>query len=104
MNTKFEEYKKQHPNWSDEQIWAAISIEMEADNVIENGGRDVNPNDPDLIKKIIIGAQNWLKDVLPDIFAKIAWAFEKLLTSIGDLVQRGLLFIVDAIAKILGRE
>lgn len=33
-NLKFDEIKAKHPEWSDEQIWTAISLDMQADNVI----------------------------------------------------------------------
>ena len=32
---KFDIIKEKHPNWSDEQIWSAVSLDMEADRVIE---------------------------------------------------------------------
>ena len=41
-NPKYDEYKAKHPDWSDEQIWTAISLDMEADVVIENKGKDVD--------------------------------------------------------------
>ena len=103
-NTKFNEYKTKHPDWSDEQIWTAISFDMEADKVIENAGEDINPNDPDIIKQIIVGAQNWLRDVLPNIFAKVAKFFERMISTLGEWVQKGLSFVVDAIARLLGKE
>lgn len=93
-----------HPDWSDEQIWTAISLSMEADNVIENAGEDINPNDPDIIKQIIVGAQNWLRDVLPNIFAKVAKFFDRMISTLGEWVQKGLSFVVDAIARLLGKE
>ena len=67
-NPKYDEYKAKHPDWSDEQIWTAISLDMEADVVIENKGKDVDPDDPDVIKEILVGARNWLSEVLPQIF------------------------------------
>lgn len=102
-NPKFNEIKAKHPDWSDEQIWTALSLNMEADNVIENAGDDIDPNDPDIIKEIIVGAQNWLKEVLPNIFAKVAQFFERMISTIGEWVQKGLSYVVDAIARLLGK-
>lgn len=103
-NPKFNEIKAKHPDWSDEQIWTALSLNMEADNVIENAGDDIDPNDPDIIKEIIVGAQNWLKEVLPNIFAKVAKFFERMISTIGEWVQKGLSYVVDAIARLLGKD
>ncbi len=103
-NPKFNEIKAKHPDWSDEQIWTALSLNMEADNVIENAGDDIDPNDPDIIKEIIVGAQNWLKEVLPNIFAKVAQFFERMISTIGEWVQKGLSYVVDAIARLLGKN
>lgn len=103
-NLKFNEIKAKHPDWSDEQIWTALSLNMEADNVIENAGDDIDPNDPDIIKEIIVGAQNWLKEVLPNIFAKVAQFFEGMISTIGEWVQKGLSYVVDAIARLLGKN
>ena len=103
-NPKFNEIKAKHPDWSDGQIWTALSLNMEADNVIENAGDDIDPNDPDIIKEIIVGAQNWLKEVLPNIFAKVAQFFERMISTIGEWVQKGLSYVVDAIARLLGKN
>lgn len=103
-NPKFNEIKAKHPDWSDEQIWTALSLNMEADNVIENTGDDIDPNDPDIIKEIIVGAQNWLKEVLPNIFAKVAQFFERMISTIGEWVQKGLSYVVDAISRLLGKN
>ena len=103
-NQKFNECKIKHPDWTDEQIWTSISLELETDAVIENKGEDVDPDDPDIIKEIIIGARNWLEEVLPNIFAKVSHFFESLLSTIGDWVTKGLTYVVDAIAYLLGRK
>ena len=101
-NEKYNEIKAKHPDWSDEQIWTAISLDMEADNVIENKGADVDPNDPDIIKEIILGARQWLSEVLPQIFEKVAKFFDKLITTIGTWVQKGLTYVIDLIDTLFG--
>ncbi len=103
-NPKFDALKALHPDWSDEQIWTALSIDMEADRVITDAGADVNPEDPDIIKRILVGAQNWLRDALPQVFAKVAHFFERLIITIGEWTQKGLSFVVDAIARLLGKN
>lgn len=103
-NQKYDYFKAKHPEWSEEQIWTAVSLDMESDRVIDEKGSDVDPNDPDMIKEVLDGAREWLSEVLPDIFAKVAKFFDKLLTTIGEWVQKGLSYVVDAIAYLLNRK
>lgn len=103
-NPKCDYYKAKHPEWSDEQIWTAVSLDMESDKVIDEKGADVDPNDPDMIKEVLDGARKWLSEVLPDIFAKVAKFFDTLLTTIGEWVQKGLSYVVEAIAYLLNRK
>ena len=102
-NPKYDEYKAKHPDGSDEQIWTAISLDMEADVVIENKGKDVDPDDPDVIKEILVGARNWLSEVLPQIFERVKNFFDKIICTLASWVQKGLQYVVDLIGTILGR-
>ena len=95
-NERYDYYKKLHPEWSDEQIWIAISLSMEADKTVDEG-KDVSPNDPDVMKGILEGARNWLREVLPNIFAKVSDFFDKLIATVGDWIQKGLSYALDAI-------
>lgn len=103
-NPKYDYYKAKHPEWSEEQIWTAVSLDMESDKVIDEKGTDVDPNDPDMIKEVLDGARRWLSEVLPDIFAKVVKFFDTLLTTIGEWVQKGLSYVVGAIAYLLNRK
>lgn len=103
-NENFEAVKAKHPEWSDDQIWVYLSLHMEADNVLDKKGNDVKVDDPDVITEILRGARAWLEEVLPDIFAKVAKFFDTLLTTLGEWVQKGLTYVVDAIARLLSRK
>lgn len=102
-NERYEFYKRNHPDWSDEQIWTAISLDMQAENVVEKGGEDVDLEQPDVVEKILIGARNWLSNALPQIFQKVKDLFNDLINTIASWVQRGLQYVVDFIGTILGR-
>lgn len=102
-NRIFERYRRQHPEWSDAQIWAAVSIEMEGENVIGRKDGDIEVNDPDIIREILDGARNWLRHVLPEIFAKVADFFERAIATVGDWVRKGLAFVIESLAKLLGK-
>lgn len=93
MEEKYEYYKKLHPEWSHEQIVAAVS----AANEVTKAGKDANPNDPDLIRSVLQGAKEWLREVLPDVFAKVANFFDELINNVGKWVEKGLNYVIDAI-------
>ena len=101
---KYNYYQKLHPEWSEEQIWAAVSIDMNAAKEINERGNDVSPNDPDLIKAVLDGARDWLREVLPNVFVKVQAFFDKLILSIGEWVQKGLSYFLELISKTLGKN
>lgn len=103
-NEKYEYYKNLHPEWSDEQIWSAVSIDMSAAKEIGERGNDVSPNDPDLIKAVLDGARNWIRDVLPNVFIKVQAFFDKMIQSIGEWIQKGLSYVLELISKTLGKS
>lgn len=80
-NDRFKHIKAKHPDWSDEQVWTAVSLDMEADSVIDSN-KDVDINDPDILKQIVRKAGEWLSTVLPQIFEKVKKLFSQLLDNI----------------------
>lgn len=94
-NEKYLEYKTKHPEWSDDQIWTAISLDMQTDVVIDGRGEDVSLEDPDIIEEILRGAMAWLEEVLPIIFVKVRNLLEKLLRSIASWVRKGIDYILE---------
>ena len=95
---KFDIIKEKHPNCSDEQIWSAVSLDMEADRVIEEKG-EISPNDPDIIEEIIRGAMEWLDDALPMIMEKVRDLFNALLQNIGNWLRKGMEYVMDFIGN-----
>ena len=89
--------KSKHPDWSEEQIKSAIAIELSAGNVVDKAGKDVSPYDPDIMKAVLSGAKEWLHEVLPEIFAKVATFFDNLINTVGTWVEKGLTYVVEAI-------
>lgn len=96
---QYEKYKKKHPDWTDEQIWTAISVDMQADKVIEEAGSDIDQNDPDIMEAIIRGAMEWLDEALPIIFEKVKQFFSNLLSNIGSWVRKGIEYIMELISQ-----
>ena len=96
-NEKYSYYQTLHPDWSDDQIKVAISIDLSASDKITQEGSNVSPNDPELMRRIIEGARNWLRDVLPDVFVKVSAFFDRLITTVGEWIQKGLAYAINAI-------
>ena len=97
MEEKYNYYKKLHPEWSHEQIMAAVSIEMSAADKVTKAGKDADPNDPELIRSVLLGAKEWLHEVLPEVFAKVANFFDDLINNIGKWIEKGLGYVINAI-------
>lgn len=98
---KYKFYKQMHPEWSDDQIKTAISIDLSADNEITRAGTNVDPNDPNLIRNIIEGARAWLAEVLPQVFERVKNFFDKIISTLASWVQKGLQYVVNLIETIL---
>lgn len=96
-NQTYNKIKAKHPDWSEEQIWTAVSLDMESDRIIDNGGDDIDPNDENLIKQILIGAERWLEEVLPAIYKKVEDFFRRVISTIGDWIKRGIQYLKELI-------
>lgn len=103
-NNKYDYYKNLHPDWSEEQICTAVSLDMSAAKVVTEEGPSIDPNNPDIIRSILEGARTWLQEVLPNVFAKVAHFFDKMIMSIGEWIQKGLSFVLESIALLLGKS
>ncbi len=96
-NERFERIKAKHPDWSDEQIWMAVSIDMQQDATIEKEGDDIDPNDPNIWEVIITKAKDWLSEVLPIVFEKVKEVFTNLLNQIKEWVSENLPIIIEKV-------
>lgn len=96
-NARYNYYKELHPEWSDEQIWTAISIDMQTKVTVENGGNNVDPNTPEIIDIILKKAQDWLEEVLPAVFEKVKQFFQRALETISEWAVRGWEYLKDLI-------
>lgn len=99
---RYEYYKQLHPDWSEEQLWTAVSIDEQAKKTVKEGGEDIDIFDSEIINRILVKARAWLADVLPVIFNRVKRFFDDILTSIASWAQRGLQYVIDLIGSILG--
>ncbi|MBD5318718.1 MAG: hypothetical protein HDS09_05595 [Bacteroides sp.] len=99
----FNEIKKRHPEWSDEQVWIAVSLDQETDRVIEKAGADVDMNDGGIFIAIIEGAREWLRNQLPYIFDKVKDVFANFLAALKDNIKywvtEGLNYLLKSLIK-----
>ena len=103
-NKRYQFYKEQHPDWSDEQIWTAISIDMQTAQTIKQGGDDVDVNNPEIIADILEGAKRWLKEVLPHIFEKIGKIIDTAISNVVTWVKKGFDYLIDIIGSIFNHK
>ncbi len=99
----FRELKAKHPDWSDEQIWTQVSIMISGADAVTSGGPDVNPTE-EIIRIVLEKAKEWLFEVLPDVFMKVADFFTELIDSLPDWAKNGLKFAFKLIARHFGND
>ena len=97
----FDHVKEAHPEWSDAQSWADVSMLREVENAVEKGGMDFNNLTEAFIKAMVRQAHKWIEENLPDILGQVGQFFTHLLEHIGDWVSHGLEWLMDAIGDIL---
>lgn len=100
-NERYNYYKRLHPEWSDEQIWTAVSIDMQTAQTVKNGGEDLNINDPQLIADVLRKAGIWLKEVLPHVFEKIGKLIDKAIASVVSWAKKGVQYVIEIIGDLL---
>lgn len=100
-NERFERIKAMHPDWSDEQIWIAVSIDLQQDQTIRQQG-DIDPNDPVIWEIIIRKAKDWLQEVWPVVFEKVKEIFAGLLNKIKEWISNKIPVVIDWIREFIG--
>lgn len=101
-NERFERIKAKHPDWSDEQIWMAVSIDMQQDATIDQKGDDIDPNDPIIWEVIVSKAKDWLQEVLPVVFEKVKEVFVGLLNKVKEWISNNIPVVIDWIREFIG--
>ncbi len=96
-NDRYNYYKDLYPEWSEEQIWTAVSIDMQAAETIKQGSEDIDITDPDVITDILSGAKRWLKEVLPNIFERIGKFIDNAIASVVSWAKKGIQYLKELI-------
>ncbi len=87
----FEKFKLQHPDWSDEQVWSRVAIDIQTDKAVDEG-KNIDTNG--IWNEILTKASNWLKEVLPIVYEKVKEVFSSIINKIKEFVSthRGEIF------------
>lgn len=100
---RYNYYKREHPEWSDEQIWTAIGLDIKSKEAVKAAGGEINGNDPDIVSRIVCGARNWLESILPDIFEKVKDIFDQILDHIYEWAKEKLEdILINRIPEMVG--
>lgn len=99
-NERFDRIKTKHPDWSDDQVWMAVSLDLQQDATIEQN-KDVDPNDPNIWKTIVTKAKDWLNAVLPVVFEKVKEIFTTLLNRIKEWIAENVPVIFERITELI---
>lgn len=94
---EYDHIKSMHPNWFHSQIMTKLSTDITIGRMIENG-RDVDVDNPAILKEILEGAKRFL--IGAGIF--IAAVFEVIddaLDALGDLIYHGISYIGDKLSE-----
>lgn len=98
-NERYNYYRTGHPEWTEEQIWTAISIDMQTKQTVSNGNEDVDLTNPETVADIIRKAGDWIKEVLPHIFEKIGKIFDQAIATVVSWVKQGFQYLQELIQK-----
>ena len=100
-NERFDRIKAKHPDWSDDQVWMAVSLDLQQDASIEQN-KDVDPEDPNIWKTIVTKAKDWLQEVLPVVFEKVKEIFAALLNRLKEWIAENVPVIFERITELIG--
>ena len=99
-NERFDRIKAKHPDWSDDQVWMAVSLDLQQDASIEQN-KDVDPEDPNIWKTIVTKAKDWLQEVLPVVFEKVKEIFAALLNRLKEWIAENVPVIFERITELI---
>ena len=99
-NERFDRIKAKHPDWSDDQVWMAVSLDLQQDATIEQN-KDVDPEDPNIWNTIVTKAKDWLQEVLPVVFEKVKEIFSALLNRLKEWIAENVPVIFERITELI---
>lgn len=92
--------ERKHPNWSFSQVIVKLEFDIRTDTTINEGGKDVDPQDPDIWLTILGGVKVALSK-FKSISASITNAINGAISSLKQMISLGIRKVGNAIEKIL---
>lgn len=93
--------KEQWPDWSHEQIIISLQFDETIGKVVNDGGENVNIEDPTVILPIFENVGNWTKNNFPDFYEKIEPTFREISIRLSQMIQNGIKAIGNFIERVL---
>lgn len=99
----FEFHARKHPDWEFQMVMISLAFEEKTDETIENGGKDVDPNDINIWMAILKGVKTILSK-FKSIGKQIFNIIDNEITFIQEQIKSGIRKINDAIVRHLFDE
>ncbi len=99
---EFEYQSRKHPDWSFNQVMAKVAFEEKADETINKGGVDPNPQDPNIWLTILEGVRATLTK-FKSIGRSIFVAIDSAIASLRGLIRAGIKRIGDLIDDLMNK-
>lgn len=80
--------KKNHPDWTDEQIWIFVSLSISCHGVIESAGLDAVCS-MDTLKAVIDKARKWLSENVSGEHEKAEGVFAEIMNNHSEWTKHG---------------
>lgn len=92
----FDDIAKRYPHWDYEKVMKKMALDEKMDEMIEGGGKDADPNNPQVLEAILTGA-NAILQKIKGISQKCIRAIESAISTVKDWISQGIRYLGDKI-------
>lgn len=92
----FDDIAKRYPHWDYEKVMKKMALNEKMDEMIEGGGKDADPNNPQVLEAILTGA-NAILQKIKGISQKCIRAIESAISTVKDWISQGIRYLGDKI-------
>lgn len=78
---EYDYQKGKHPDWDHSKLMVKVGFNDKVDSMLEQG-RDVDPDDKDVMQSLVEGVGDWLERTLPRIWEGVKNLFSSILEGI----------------------
>lgn len=97
LREEYDHLMKKHPNWSHNQIMTKLSLDAKTEVMVSNG-KEIDPEDPRILKEILEGAKEILVG-MGIIITAVFTVIDDTLDALGDLISGGVSYIGDKLSE-----